>query len=159
MISKELKRLSRRELVDIIYQLKKNEEQMQEKIETLEAELEERRIHLSEVGSIAEATTSITGIFSVAQSTADLYLHEISSMKEDAQREYEKLIEEAEKKVEEAENIVEEAEKKAEAIMIDVKKRYDTLASRYKNDYKKWQQLQDEIHKLEFQKEQKLSEE
>ena len=145
MVSKELRKLNRRELVDVIYQLKKNEEQMQEKIETLEAELEERRIHLSEVGSIAEATTSITGIFSVAQSTADLYLHEISSMKEDAQREYEKLIE--------------EAEKKAEAIMIDVKKRYDTLASRYKNDYKKWQQLQDEIRKLEFQKEQKLSEE
>lgn len=159
MVSKELRKLNRRELVDVIYQLKKNEEQMQEKIETLEAELEERRIHLSEVGSIAEATTSITGIFSVAQSTADLYLHEISSMKEDAQREYEKLIEEAEKKVEEAENIVQEAEKKAEAIMIDVKKRYDTLASRYKNDYKKWQQLQDEIRKLEFQKEQKLSEE
>lgn len=166
MVSKELRKLNRRELVDVIYQLKKNEEQMQEKIETLEAELEERRIHLSEVGSIAEATTSITGIFSVAQSTADLYLHEISSMKEDAQREYEKLIEEAEKKVEEAEKkveeaekIVEEAEKKAEAIMIDVKKRYDTLASRYKNDYKKWQQLQDEIRKLEFQKEQKLSEE
>ena len=145
MVSKELRKLNRRELVDVIYQLKKNEEQMQEKIDALEAELEERRIHLSEVGSIAEATTSITGIFSVAQSTADLYLHEISSMKEDAQREYEKLIEEAEKKVED--------------IMIDVKKRYDTLASRYKNDYKKWQQLQDEIRKLEFQKEQKLSEE
>ena len=159
MVSKELRKLNRRELVDVIYQLKKNEEQMQEKIDALEAELEERRIHLSEVGSIAEATTSITGIFSVAQSTADLYLHEISSMKEDSQREYEKLIEEAEKKVEEAENIVQEAEKKAEAIMIDVKKRYDTLASRYKNDYKKWQQLQDEIRKLEFQKEQKLSEE
>ena len=159
MVSKELRKLNRRELVDVIYQLKKNEEQMQEKIDALEAEMEERRIHLSEVGSIAEATTSITGIFSVAQSTADLYLHEISSMKEDAQREYEKLIEEAEKKVEEAENIVQEAEKKAEAIMIDVKKRYDTLASRYKNDYKKWQQLQDEIRKLGFQKEQKLSEE
>lgn len=159
MVSKELRKLNRRELVDVIYQLKKNEEQMQEKIETLEAELEERRIHLSEVGSIAEATTSITGIFSVAQSTADLYLHEISSMKEDAQREYEKLIEEAEKKVEEAENIVQEAEKKAEAIMIYVKERYETLASSYKNDYKKWQQLRDEIRKLEFQKEQKLSEE
>ena len=33
MISKELKRLSRRELVDIIYQLKKNEQEMQEEIE------------------------------------------------------------------------------------------------------------------------------
>ena len=35
MINKELKRLSRRELVDIIYQLKKNEQEMQEEIEKL----------------------------------------------------------------------------------------------------------------------------
>lgn len=159
MVSKELRKLNRRELVDVIYQLKKNEEQMQEKIETLEAELEERRLHLSKVGSIAEAATNITGIFSVAQSTADLYLREISSMKEEAQRECEKLTEEAEKKIEEAEQIIGEAEKKAEAIKIDMKKWYDVLASRYESDYKKWQKLKDEIRKLEFQKEQKLSEE
>ena len=152
MISKELKKLNRRELVDVIYQLKKNEEQMQEKIDALETELQDRRMHLSEVGSIAEATTDITGIFSVAQSTADLYLQEISSMKEDAQRESEKMIEEAEKKVE-------EAEKKVESIMSDVKKQYDVLASRYKEDYKKWQQLQADIRDLEKQKEHKLSEE
>ena len=159
MVSKELRKLNRRELVDVIYQLKKNEEQMQEKIETLEAELEERRIHLSKVGSIAEAATNITGIFSGAQSTADLYLREISSMKEEAQRECEKLTEEAEKKIEEAEQIIGEAEKKAEAIKIDMKTWYDVLASRYESDYKKWQKLKDEIRKLEFQKEQKLSEE
>ena len=55
MISKELKKLNRRELVDVIYQLKKNEEQMQEQIASLEAELQDRRIHLSVAGSIAEA--------------------------------------------------------------------------------------------------------
>ena len=38
MNSKELKRLNRRELVDIIYQLKKNEQEMQEVIEALEKE-------------------------------------------------------------------------------------------------------------------------
>ena len=41
MISKELKRLSRRELVDIIYQLKKNEQEMQERIQSLEKDLQE----------------------------------------------------------------------------------------------------------------------
>ena len=55
MINKELKKLNRRELVDVIYQLKKNEEQLQELIAALEAELEERRIHLSKAGSIADA--------------------------------------------------------------------------------------------------------
>ena len=135
MISKELKRLSRRELVDVIYQLKKNEEQMQEQIAALEAELQDRRIHLSVAGSIAEAATDITGIFLVAQSTADLYLHEISSMKEDAEKECEKMIEEAKKKV--------------ATIMEDGQRQYDALAARYRTDYEKWQQIRAEIEKLD----------
>ena len=135
MISKELKKLNRRELVDVIYQLKKNEEQMREQIAALEAELQDRRIHLSVAGSIAEAATDITGIFSVAQSTADLYLREISSMKEDAEKECEKMIEEAKKKV--------------ATIIEDGQRQYDALAARYRTDYEKWQQLQFEIQKLE----------
>ena len=115
MISKELKKLNRRELVDIIYQLKKNEEQLNEKIASLEADLQDKRIHLSVAGSIAEAATDITGIFSVAQSTADLYLNEIVSMKEDTVRECAKMIEEAQKKV--------------ESIMSEGKTQYDVLAA------------------------------
>lgn len=91
MISKDLKKLNRRELVDVIYQLKKNEEQMQEKIASLEAELQDRRIHISSAGSIADAAMDITSLFSHAQATADLYLNEISSLKEDAQRECDKV--------------------------------------------------------------------
>lgn len=145
MVNKELKKLNRRELVDVIYQLKKNEEQMQEQIAALEAELQDSRIHLSVAGSIAEAATDITGIFSVAQSTADLYLREIASMKKDAQRESEKTIQEAKKKV--------------ESIIADGKRQYDALVSQYKLDYKKWQQLQAEIQSLENQKKQALCEE
>lgn len=138
MISKELKKLNRRELVDIIYQLKKNEEQLKEKIASLEADLQDKRIHLSVAGSIAEAATDITGIFSVTQSTADLYLNEIVSMKEDTGRECAKMIEEAQKKV--------------ESIMSEGKVQYDVLAARYRADYKKWQQLRAEIEKFEEQK-------
>lgn len=135
MISKELKKLNRRELVDVIYQLKKNEEQMQKQIDALEAQLQDRRIHLSVAGSIAEAATDITGIFSVAQSTADLYLSELASMKEDAQKECEEMIEQAEKKV--------------EVIMAEGKRQYDALAEQYRTDYKKWQVLRAEVEKLE----------
>lgn len=55
MVSKELKKLSRRELVDIIYQLKKNEQLLQDEIASLREALQDRRIHLSTAGSIAEA--------------------------------------------------------------------------------------------------------
>ena len=100
MISKELKKLSRRDLVDIIYQLKKNEQEKQEKIAALEEALQEKRIRVSVAGSIAEAAVDITQIFSTAQRTADLYLHEIASMKEDTERECAKMLEEAKKQAE-----------------------------------------------------------
>ena len=98
MIGKELKKLSRKELVDIIYQLKKNEQEMQEKIAVLEEALQDKRIRLSVAGSIAEAATDITQIFAVAQTTANLYLQEIACMKAEAERECARMIEEANKK-------------------------------------------------------------
>ena len=98
MISKEMRKLSRRELVDIIYQMKKNEQQMQEEIASLQAALQDKRMRISEAGSIAEAAASITKVFSAAQETADLYLHEIACMKADAEKQCAEMIENARKK-------------------------------------------------------------
>lgn len=109
MISKELKRLSRRELVDIIYQLKRDGQEKQEKIVALEAALEEKRFRIAIAGSVAEAATEITKIFSTAQATADLYLQEIASMKEDTQKECAHILEEAKQQ---ADKILAEAQSK-----------------------------------------------
>ena len=100
MISKELRKLSRRELVDIIYQLKKNEQEKQEKIDVLEEELQNKRIHISVAGSIAEAAVDITQLFANAQRTAELYLYEIAAMKADAEKECAKMLEDAKKQAE-----------------------------------------------------------
>ena len=98
MVNKELKKLSRRELVDIIYQMKKNEQQMQEEISALQAALEDKRIRLSQAGSVAEAAVNITQVLSAAQETADLYLREITCMKEAARKECDDMIREASRK-------------------------------------------------------------
>ena len=144
MISKELKRLSRRELVDVIYQLKKNEQEMQEEIESLKTELQDKRIRISTAGSIADAAMSVTNVFSTAQITADIYLHEISCMREDADRECAKKIEEAEKRVRD--------------ILTDGEKKFDTLNKAYKRECVKWQQLKSEVEKLEERKKQLMCE-
>ena len=101
MFQKELKKLSRRELVDIIYQLKKNEQQLQEEIDTLRKELVDKRIRLSVAGSIAEAAVTITDVFSSAQKTADLYLDEIACMKKDTEEACARMIADAKKQAEE----------------------------------------------------------
>ena len=100
MISKELKKLSRRELVDIIYQLKKNEQQLQEKITDLEEQLQDKRIRISVAGSIAEAAIDISSVFTAAQSAADLYLMEIASMKADTEKACAEILDAAKQKAE-----------------------------------------------------------
>ena len=135
MINKEIKHLTRRELVDIIYQLKKNEQDMQAELESLRRELQEQRIRVSVAGSIADAAMSITNVFSAAQATADLYLREIEYMKQDTEKE-------CAEKIADAENHVQK-------MLDDCEKQFATLKSHYKRDYRKWQQLKAEVEALE----------
>lgn len=113
MVSKEMRKLSRRELVDVIYQLKKNEEQLQEQIAALQETVDEKRIRVSVAGSIAEAAMDITQIFATAQTTADLYLQEIACRKAETEVQCAQMLEEAKQ---EAEKILAEARQKAEEL-------------------------------------------
>ena len=110
---------------------------MQERIQSLEKDLQDKRIRISTAGSIADAAMSMTDVFSTAQMTADIYLNEILKMKEDAEKECAKKIEDAKEKVK---DVVED------------------LKSRYKKDYAKWKRLQKEIEALEEKKKQKMCE-
>ena len=137
-ISKELKKLGRSELVDIIYQLKKNEEELQEEITQLKNELKEQRISISKAGSIADAAVSVTNVFSSAQSTADIYLREIEHLKETTEKECEIKVAAAETRVKQ--------------VLAEGEKKFNTLKAHYKSEYIRWQQLQAEIAELEQKK-------
>ena len=95
MDNKELKKLSRRELIEIIYQMKRNEQKLQEENAALQTALKDKRIRLEKAGSIADAVASVSGLFTAAQSTVELYLNEIACMKADARRECAQMLEEA----------------------------------------------------------------
>ena len=138
MISKELKKLSRRELVDIIYQMKKNEQQLQEEVASLQEALQDRRIRIEEAGSVADAALSITDVLSAAQKTADVYLYEISCMKAEAEETCSRMLEEARGAV--------------DKIFEDGRKQCEELSSLYSETYTKYQQLQEEIQVLEDKK-------
>ena len=138
MISNELKKLNRRELVDIIYQMKKNEQQLQEEIVSLKSELDEKRIRLTEAGSIADAAVTITDVFSAAQAAADLYLNEIACMKEEQEKECAKMVEEARRAV--------------DKIFEDGRKQCEELSYIYSRELEKCMQLREEIQRLEEKK-------
>lgn len=105
-MEKELRHLNRGELIDIIYQLKRSEQELQAENAHLRDLLEQKRIAFSNAGSIADAAVALTGIFETAQKTADIYLSEIERRRADTERQCAQMIEDAQK---EAQSIISDA--------------------------------------------------
>lgn len=77
MTEKELKKLNRQELLEmLIYQIKKNE-RLQKRLDNAEQQLRDRNIAIEESGSLAEAALKLNNVFEAAQSAADQYLENI----------------------------------------------------------------------------------
>ena len=74
MADRELKKLSRAELIDIIYALKEREDDLSAQVAALEEKLAQREIQISRAGSIAEAALAINRVFEHAQAAAEDYL-------------------------------------------------------------------------------------
>ena len=69
MVKKELKRLRRTELLEILLEQGKENEQLKKKIKELENELSDRKILINETGSIAEAALAMNGMFEAAEAS------------------------------------------------------------------------------------------
>ena len=80
MTDKEFKRLSRSQLIDIIYQLQIKQKELEDENLKLKEELADKRIRMRQAGNIAEAALSIHDVLQTAQDAATLYLEEIRAM-------------------------------------------------------------------------------
>ena len=67
MTDKELKNLSRRDLLEMLIEQSKELQRLREKLAETEALLEKKEISISNVGSIAEAALQLNGVFEAAQ--------------------------------------------------------------------------------------------
>ena len=74
MTEKDLKKLTRAELLEMLLIQSRENLRLQNEVERLEQALEDRQIKLSEAGSIAEAALQISGVFEAAQQAAEQYL-------------------------------------------------------------------------------------
>ena len=106
MTDKELRRLSRSELLEMLIAQTAENDQLKTKLEQAEAQLRDRRIAIDKVGSLAEAALSLNGVFQAAEAAAQQYLENIQrisgqqdaicrSMKEKAEKETEQIRQEA----------------------------------------------------------------
>lgn len=109
MTDKEFKRLNRAQLIDIIYQLQLQVDELTEQKQSLENELLDKRLRIDNAGNIAHAALEINDCFRSAQSAAEQYLNEIRTLHAEAEVQRQRLLEEAKA---EAAAIIDEAQKK-----------------------------------------------
>ena len=95
MTDKEFKRLSRSQLIDIIYQLQLKQKKLEEENRKLKAEVGDKRIRLREAGNIAEAALAMHNVMQSAQDAANQYLEEIRAMKKETAENCNRILEKA----------------------------------------------------------------
>ena len=95
MTDKEFKRLSRAQLIEIIYQLQLQIDKLDEEKQELESELKDKRLRLSNAGNIAEAALEINDCFCSAQNAAEQYLNEIKAIREETEAERQRILSDA----------------------------------------------------------------
>lgn len=73
MNKKDLKRLRRRDLLEMLLDLTKENELLRKRNDELEAQMRVRRLTISKAGSLAEAALQLNDVFKAAQDACDQY--------------------------------------------------------------------------------------
>ena len=82
MTEKELKRLSRSDLLEMLIDQSVELKKAQKSLRSAESELSSRRIAIDEAGSIAEASLRVNGVFEAAQAACEQYMENIRTLSE-----------------------------------------------------------------------------
>ena len=77
MTDKQLKRLNRSKLLQMLLEIERENETLRARNEELEEKMRKRELQLAESGSIAEAALKLNGIFEAAQKAADQYVYNV----------------------------------------------------------------------------------
>ena len=148
MTDKELKRLSRSELLELLLLQTREVERLNKQVQSLQKQLEERQIKLDDAGNIAQASLQLSGVFEAAQKAADQYLENIAAM-EYKSREVCQTMEAQTK--EKCNAFIQKAQQEAASF-------WQTIREEIRNpylDHERWQQIHqiitdNQYEKLEF---------
>lgn len=134
---KELKKLTRRQLLELLITQTERVERLQEKLSTVEKQLENRIILEANAGSIAEASLRLNGIFESAQNAANQYLENIEMLNKNQELLCKQLEEETRLKtkimIEKTEKKCSQREQKADNHLKMISEKLNDLCHQYPN--------------------------
>lgn len=103
MEQKELKKLKRVQLLELLLEQTRRAEQLEQALAEAKQQLQSRQVQVSEAGNLAEAALRLNDVFSSAQNAADQYLQNVRSrdvVLDEARQEAARIIKEAQQQAE-----------------------------------------------------------
>lgn len=79
-MNKEIRKLSRKDLLEIVLEQTKRIEELESKLDILEKELSLKKINIMNSGSIAEASLKISEIFKSVDEAAEIYTKNVKNL-------------------------------------------------------------------------------
>lgn len=114
MTGKELKRLGRSQLLELLVAQAKEMEGLKKRLAEAEAQLANRQLAIDEAGSIAEASLALSGIFEAAEEAVAQYMENIKDLSDRQQKIYVQKDQENRKK---ADEIIKRAQRGADLLL------------------------------------------
>ena len=147
MPDRELRRMRRAELVEIILALKQTEDKLRAENAALSAQLQERQIHIENAGSIAQAALELNKVFEAAQAAADEYVASVRAANKNTDAAANALRAQAEA---EAEQILAQAQTEAANLKAMLARTQQEIRQRWAAFDRRASELLDGYHSTEF---------
>lgn len=135
MSGRDLKNLRRADLLEILLKLSKENDELKLQVQELMEDAENKRIWAKEIGSIAEASLQLNGVFHAAQEACDQYVENIkmiltqskkkcTNMEKTAKQECESMLQETTK---DCEAMREQTKRECTKMREDARRKYEEM--------------------------------
>ncbi len=96
MTAKELRRMSRSDLLELLLTVTRENERLREQLQQLQQKLDDRALEIENMGSLAEAVLKLNGVFEAAQAACDQYTENArlrcEKMQEETKRNCQRMV-------------------------------------------------------------------
>lgn len=135
MKAKELKRLSRSDLLEMLLDLSLENDRLNKELKELREAMAQRSIAVAESGSLAEAALKLNGIFEAAQAACDQYTENIRSRSDNMAETCREMEAQARAKCDE---MLADAEKRCEEMVSNARQQAGQLVEEGRSQRESW---------------------
>lgn len=128
MTDRELKKLSRADLLELLLEQLRENEQLQAALDEAKTQLEQRQLKIENAGSIAEAALQLNGVFEAAQAACAQYMENVQQMSTQMEERCAQMERETQSK---CERMIADAKSQSQAYWDQVFRKVRELSSSY----------------------------